>query len=99
MNVPPWLTFLVAGTVIAFGLYRFRMVFRSAEEDERARRRKGLYALPRRTHALFGVLYLLLGAILIAGALGYSLNPFQLLTPQQESRDTGGIQVTPRTGH
>ena len=35
-------------------------------------KRKGLYGLPNRTHILFGVLYLLLGAFLIAGALGYS---------------------------
>lgn len=99
MAVPPWLTLLVAGTVIAFGLYRLRLALRSDEEDERARRRKGLYAMPRRRHALFGLVYLLMGGILIAGMLGYSLNPFHLLAPQQEPQtQTPGIEVTPQTG-
>jgi cytochrome b561 len=107
MTVPPWLTLLVAGMVIAFGLYRFRLAFRSDQEDERARQRKGLYSLPRRTHALFGVLYLLLGLILVAGMLGLPVNPFRMLAPQQtqetpQSQPTGpeaeGIPVNPRTG-
>ena len=69
--VPIWLTFLVATMVIIFGLYRIKMALRSAEEDEKARAKKGLYSLPRRTHVLFGILYLLLGVFLIAGAFGF----------------------------
>ncbi len=69
--VPIWLTFLVAGVVILFGGYRLKMAMRSKEEDEKARAQKGLYSLPRRTHVLFGILYLLLGVFLIAGAFGF----------------------------
>ncbi len=73
--VPPWLTFLVAGMVILFGLYRIKIAFRSNEANQLAMQRKGLYAQPRRRHFLFGLIYLMMGAILIAGALGYSFLP------------------------
>ena len=69
--VPLWLTILVAAVVITFGLYRLKIAMRSDLEDEKARAKKGLYALPRRTHFLFGILYLLLGAFVIATGLGY----------------------------
>ncbi len=69
--VPLWLTILVAAVVISFGLYRIKIAMRSDLEDEKARAKKGLYSLPRRTHFLFGILYLLLGAFVIATGLGY----------------------------
>ena len=72
--VPLWLTLLVAAVVITFGVYRLRLAMRSDEEDEKARSRKGMYALPRRTHLLFGILYLLLGAFVIA--TGFGFRPF-----------------------
>jgi hypothetical protein len=76
MTVPPWLTFLVAGMVIFFGLYRLWIAFRQRPaERERGVERKGLYGLPPRRHLLFGILYLILGGMLIAGALGYSVLP------------------------
>jgi len=60
MRVPVWLTLGVAALVCVFGAYRIRIAFRSDEDDERARTRKGLYAMRRRTHFLIGVIYLLL---------------------------------------
>jgi len=74
MRVPQWLTLVVAALVIFFGLYRLRIAARSAEEDRRATARKGLWALPRRTHALIGVIYLILGGALVATSFGW--NPF-----------------------
>jgi hypothetical protein len=74
MRVPVWLTLGVAVLVCVFGAYRIRIAFRSDEEDERARARKGLYAMGRRTHFLVGVIYLLLGGALIATSFGW--NPF-----------------------
>jgi len=68
------LTVGVAILVIVFGIHRIRLSFRSDEEEERARKRKGLYAMGRRTHRLIGVVYLLLGAALVATSLGW--NPF-----------------------
>jgi hypothetical protein len=74
MRVPVWLTLGVALLVCVFGAYRIRLGFRSDEENQRARARKGLYAMGRRTHVLIGVVYLLLGGALIATSFGW--NPF-----------------------
>lgn len=72
MRVPVWLTLGVAALVCIFGAYRIRIAFRSDEEDQRARERKGLYAMGRRTHFLVGVVYLLLGGALIATSFGWN---------------------------
>jgi uncharacterized iron-regulated membrane protein len=72
MRIPVWLTLGVALLVCLFGVYRIRMGFRSDEEDQRARARKGLYSMARRTHVLIGIVYLLLGAGLIATTFGWS---------------------------
>ncbi|HEX2685141.1 MAG TPA: hypothetical protein VHN14_00910 [Kofleriaceae bacterium] len=72
MHVPVWLILGVAVLVCVFGAYRIRLAFRSDEEDERARARKGLYAMGRRTHFLIGLVYLLLGGALVATAFGWN---------------------------
>jgi hypothetical protein len=74
MRVPVWLTLIVAALVIFFGAYRIKIAFRSDEEDARARDRKGLWAMGRRTHLLVGIIYILLGGALIATSFGW--NPF-----------------------
>ena len=74
MRIPVWLLYGVAVLIMIFGVHRVRIGFRSDAEDKRARSRKGLYAMPRRTHVLIGFVYLLLGAALFATALGW--NPF-----------------------
>jgi len=74
MRIPVWLVLGVAALVIAFGVHRIRLSFRSEDAEARARPKKGLYAMGQRTHRLFGILYLLLGAALIATAFGW--NPF-----------------------
>jgi hypothetical protein len=73
MTVPPWLTFLVAGMVIFFGLYRLWIALRPPPPTASALPPKGLYGLPRRRHLLYGIVYLILGGLLIAGALGYPI--------------------------
>jgi hypothetical protein len=74
MRVPVWLTLGVALLVCGFGLYRIRLALRSEAENDRARGKKGMYAMGRRTHALIGTVYLLLGGALIATSYGW--NPF-----------------------
>ena len=74
MRLPVWLALGIAALVIIFGVYRMRMAFRSDDEDTRAKARKGLYAMGRRTHFLIGIIYLLLGGALVATAFGW--NPF-----------------------
>jgi hypothetical protein len=97
MNLPPVLLFGVAGLVVIFGVYRIRLGFRSDVDDARAKARKGLYAMGRRTHFLIGIIYLLLGTALIATGLGWS--PFgsvigpSTTTPSKDKAPSQGIPV------
>jgi hypothetical protein len=73
MQIPVWLTLGVAVLVIAFGSYRVYLAFfRSKDQQEHAKRRGGMYGMPRRTQGLVGIIYLLLGAALIATSLGWN---------------------------
>ncbi len=98
MRVPVWLTLGVAALVVIFGAYRVRLAFRSADEDARAKARKGLYGMGRRTHFLIGLVYLLLGGALVATSFGW--NPFgassgpQTETPTKDKAPTkSGVPV------
>jgi hypothetical protein len=84
MRVPVWLTLGIALLVCGFGLYRIALAFRAqAAAEPIAGRKKGLYAMGRRTHALIGIVYLLLGGALIATSFGW--NPFgNLFGPRTE---------------
>ena len=94
MRLPVWLTLGVALLVCVFGAYRIRIAFRSDEEDQRARERKGLYAMGRRTHFLIGIIYLLLGAGLIATTFGW--NPLgSMFGPRTERPASGAAPSKP----
>jgi hypothetical protein len=85
MRVPVWLTLGIALLAFVWGAYRIRIAFRSDEQDDRARDgKRGLFALARRTHFLFGLVYVLLGAALVATTLGW--NPLGgLIGPRTEA--------------
>jgi hypothetical protein len=73
MQIPVWLTLGVAVLVIAFGSYRVYLAFfRTKTQDEQARRRGGMYGMPRRTQGLLGILYLVLGGFLVATSFGWN---------------------------
>ena len=98
MRLPVWLTLGLGALVIIWGIYRIRIGFRDDEADKRARARKGLYAMGRRTHILIGIVYLLLGGALIATSFGW--NPFgnffsgETEVPAKDKAPTkGGIPV------
>ena len=93
MRVPAWLTLGVAILVLIFGIYRIRISFRSDEEDRRARERKGLYAMGRRTHMLIGIIYILLGSALVATTFGW--NPFGNFFGPSTSEPTKDTAPTP----
>jgi hypothetical protein len=76
LTLPRWLVLLVGALVIAFGLYRIRMGFRSDEEDQKARARGGMYGFPRRTHALIGIVYLIMGTMLVLSGFGIEILQF-----------------------
>ena len=73
MRIPVWLTLGIAALVIIFGAYRIYLATRPAA-DENAAPRRGLYAMSKKMHVFVGVIYLLLGAGLIATSFGF--NPF-----------------------
>jgi hypothetical protein len=70
--MPLWLTLPVAVVVILWGAYRIRIGLRSDEAEARAAEQKGLFAMPRRTHLLIGVVYLLLGTGLVLVSFGWN---------------------------
>ena len=77
MRVPVWLTLGVAVLVIVFGAYRIRLALRKPEPAEPGSANpmgRGFYRMSSRTHLLIGIVYLLLGAGLIATTFGW--NPF-----------------------
>ena len=76
MVLPPWIFFLIAVWVIAFGVFRIVMAVKRSRlarsEPERPNfMKRGLYSLSPRTHILFGVVYILLGGCLVAMGFGW----------------------------
>lgn len=91
MHLPQWLTIAVAAMVIFFGVHRLRISMRSAEAEQRAVERGGLYGMKRRTHRIIGIAYVLLGAGLVATSFGW--NPLARWTaPETRAADPGLLQ-------
>ncbi len=78
MSVPPWLTLMCAALVILWGGYRIKLGLRSAAAEAKAVEKKGLFGMPRRTHLLLGLVYVLLGAGLIAISVGWNPLHFEV---------------------
>ncbi|HEX4452625.1 MAG TPA: hypothetical protein VH143_17225 [Kofleriaceae bacterium] len=96
MHVPPWLTIGIAVLVIAFGLYRIRLAFKRSDPDpdKKPLLRGGFYRMNSRTHLLVGVVYLLLGAALIATWFGWS--PLGSSAPEPSpSTPKGSVIIAP----
>ena len=101
MRIPVWLTLAVAALVIIFGAYRIYIAARPVVDDDSAKPRSRLYAMSKRTHLFVGVIYLALGAGLIATSFGW--NPFGSTgsdTPpadQAPTKSTVPIEQAPAT--
>jgi hypothetical protein len=74
VRIPVWLTLAVAALVIIFGAYRLYIATRPVSDEDPGKPRSRLYTMSKRTHLFVGVIYLLLGAGLIATSFGW--NPF-----------------------
>ena len=93
MRIPVWLTLGVAALVLGFGAYRLYLAFRKPSERD-APKRKGLYAMAKRTHLLIGVVYILLGCGLVATSFGW--NPLGgAIGPDTETPAKGVIPIDP----
>jgi hypothetical protein len=73
VRIPIWLTLGLAGLVILFGSYRIWFGLKKSEQPD-APKRTGLYAMSKKTHLFVGLVYVLLGAGLLATSFGF--NPF-----------------------
>jgi hypothetical protein len=100
MVLPRWIPFLVAAWVIAFGILRLRIATRKDDEEQEAKpnfRKGGYYARSKRSHALFGVAYLILGGYCIAMGFGYSFDIIGACqgkqSQSQPAADERGVQV------
>lgn len=95
MHVPQWLALTIAAAVILFGIFRIYLATGGLPDEERAKRRRGMYAMSRRQHGLIGVLFIIVGSALIATALGW--NPMQPAqqgkAPAEPARRGGGAIV------
>jgi uncharacterized membrane protein HdeD (DUF308 family) len=74
--LPAWIVGAVGALVIVFGLFRIKLAFRTRAEEDAARQRGGLYGYRRHTHILFGLVYILMGVLLLLGLFGVKL-PWQ----------------------
>lgn len=84
MLLPAWIPLLIAAWVIAFGVLRLRLATRKPEEGKPNYRKGGYYARSPRSHAIFGVMYLVLGAYCIAMGFGFHVNLLGSCQGQQE---------------
>ena len=95
MHVPQWLALLIAGAVILFGIFRVYLAVAGPTDEERAKHRRGMYAVPRWHHGLVGVLFLLVACALIATAFGW--NPLgKTLRAPAKSPGGGAIVIEPK---
>jgi hypothetical protein len=102
VHVPAWLTIGIALLVIVFGLYRIRLAASSKngpadpDPEKRPLMGGGFYKMSTRTHLLVGVVYLLLGAALIATSFGW--NPLAGLTGSPDApapAPKGSVMIAP----
>jgi hypothetical protein len=99
VHVPAWLTIGVALLVIAFGLYRIRLALSSKngpadpDPEKKPLLGGGFYKMNSRTHLLVGVVYLLLGAALIATSFGWS--PMGSSSAPDKPAPKGSVIIAP----
>jgi len=82
VRIPIWLTLALGAVVIVYGAFRIYLGLQR-NEDASDKPRRGLRAISKRAHLFVGVIYILLGAGLIATSFGF--NPFGGGTPSSET--------------
>tara|TARA_R110002096_G_scaffold44526_5_gene120087 strand:- start:17873 stop:18214 length:342 start_codon:yes stop_codon:yes gene_type:complete len=101
MMLPRWIPFAIAFWVIAFGILRLRIATRKelpGDEDRPNFRKGGYYARSKRSHAIYGVAYLALGAYCIAMGFGYQINFISSCMGNRSAQEApavkGGVPAT-----
>ena len=97
MAIPQWLIFTIAGLVILFGVYRMWLAVAGPSDEERAKHRRGMLAMGRRTHGLVAIMFFIVGALAIASGFGWK--PFTSkaadTAPASPARPGSALPLTP----
>jgi hypothetical protein len=74
VTIPRWLLFLVAAWVIGFGVFRLYIALRPRKLSPQRPNymQRGMFARSPRTHAVYGVVYIILGGFLVATGFGWA---------------------------
>jgi len=77
MAIPRWLVFILAAWVLVFGAYRLWVAFRKKDTDTSKPhwQQKSVFGRTKRAHAIYGSLYVIAGAMLLATGFGVEM-PF-----------------------
>ena len=94
MAIPQWLGISLAVLVILFGGFRMYLAVAGPSNEERAKARRGMLAMSRRSHALVAILYLIVGGALLAGA-GFGWSPWGAPAKPAKVAPTGGGSALP----
>jgi hypothetical protein len=92
VRIPAWLILGFSIVLIVFGLYRIRIATKKVAPeaaDQASVMGGGFYKMNPRTHLFMGILYVALGAVMLATSFGF--NPFgHMFGPKTEepTKDT-----------
>lgn len=97
MAIPQWLVFTIGGLVIVFGGYRMWLAVSGPSDEERAKHRRGMLAMGRRSHGLVAILFFIVGAMAIASGFGWQ--PFHTraadTAPTSPAQPGSALPLTP----
>ena len=99
MAIPQWLSITIAALVIVFGGYRLWLAVAGPSDEERAKHRRGMLAMSRRSNGLVAILYFIVGAALLASSFGWTPWRTRSAAPPTAPTDKPGsgsvLPVTP----
>ncbi len=70
MQIPPWLTYLIAALVFAYAIFRIRIYMIPRDKYAEMKDRGPMYRVPRRMHLMMGIIFLIFGTWMVGQALG-----------------------------
>lgn len=71
MAIPQWLSISIGVLVILFGAYRLWIAVAGPSDEERAKARRGMLAMSRRSNGMVAILYFIVGGFLLASSFGW----------------------------
>lgn len=72
ISVPPWVAGLIGAVVTFFGVYR---LYIGVKPRPKQAEQKGLYGMPAYRHVMFGIVFIIMGGMLMLSAFGVHVIP------------------------